>query len=219
MLNLKTKMIAAAASVVAIAGGAATATGSYSYFSDSKANITGSTVTMGTLSLTAGLNDAAYPVTITNAAPGDVVQTGSLAFHNAGSLDGALRLQIVPDAGNAAAFNSDVIITIVGVGYYPDSLPLACGISSTNPPCSGPDTLTKAAALTKDGLLVSPMFAGRFKNFSYSVSISPNAGNEIQALTGKFTINADLVQASTGTDGTLGSVVDGTPSFPAPSAP
>ena len=196
--------LSASAAAVAMAGG------TYSFFSDNVPNVTGATTTFGTLSLTAGLNDASMPVTVTNAKPGDVIQTGSLAFHNAGTIDGALRLKIVPDASNSTAFNNDVIITIVGVGYYPASDPLA----------SGTETLAQASALTATGLPVSPMFAGRYKNFSYTVSVDPNAGNELQGATGGFTIQADLVQAGndTSTPPIQGAIIDGTPSFPAPAA-
>ena len=221
MLTFKKKITAALGAVAVVGASIAMTAGTFSYFSDS-ANITGAggNVTMGTLKLAVGSSAGNTAFNITNVAPGATVLTSSIGFDNLGSLDGALRLRIVPNGGNTAAFNNAVIIKLDGFGFYPASVGL-----------NGAHSLAYDAALTSGGVLASPMFGsadlraagttqGRHKSIPITVSIDPTAGNTLQGATGGFTIQADLLQASaTVAGGNTGGVpADPNPTFMAPAA-
>jgi len=222
MITFKKKVTAALGAVAVVGASVALTAGTFSYFSDS-ATINGASgnVTMGTLKLDVGNGTNSTPFAITNVAPGATVLDKTITFHNTGSLDGALRLKIVPDPNNTDAFNAAVIIKLDGFGFYPASVGL-----------NGEHSLAYDAELTKAGVLASPMFGskdprailandgGRYKSIPITVSIDPTASNALQGATGGFTIQADLLQASaTVANGSTGGIpADPNATFQAPAA-
>jgi hypothetical protein len=148
----------------------------------------GGKVTFGSLHLSAGSSAGNQSFSIPIAKPGDTVLTSALGFDNTGNVDGVLKQQVVPDGGNVDDFNKAVQIKLDGFGAYDASIPL-----------NGQHSLFDDAKL---GLVnASPMFGakngapGRHKSIPITVSIDPAAGNEVQGLSGGFTIVATLVQA------------------------
>jgi hypothetical protein len=205
----KKKFVGALAGIAVVGATVAVTSGTFSYFSDSTTLAgAGGSVSMGTIKLEAGSSAGNTPFSITNAKPGQTILVSSLGFSNTGSLGGVLRLKFIPDPTNSAEFNNDVLISLDGNGYYPASVPL-----------NSLQTLAFDANLTKDGMQVSPMFAGRHKSMPITVKIDPNAGNALQGQSGSFTIEADLIQATDDPAGSPASIPDNpTAAFPAPPA-
>jgi hypothetical protein len=194
-LTAKKKLAGAFGGLVALGATVALTSGTFSYFSESQ-TVTGAggNVAMGTLHLNVGSSAGNQAFNITNSEPGAVVLKSSLGFDNTGTVDGVLQLKIVPNDGNVKAFNDAVLITLDGFGAYNASKEL-----------NGEHSLTADAALTSPNPVnASPMFGakdgkpGRHKSIPITVRINPEAGNEIQGLTGGFTIVATLVQAGDG---------------------
>ena len=151
MITFKKKITAALGAVAVVGASVALTAGTFSYFSDSATiDGAGGNVTMGTLKLDVGNGPNSTPFAITNVAPGATVLDKTITFHNLGSLDGALRLKIVPDPTNSQAFNEAVLIKLGGLGFYPASLPL-----------NDVHSLSYDTALTSAGMLASPMFGSK----------------------------------------------------------
>jgi hypothetical protein len=195
-LTLNKKLAGAFGGLVAIGATVALTAGTFSYFSDS-AIVPGGEVTFGTLDLSLQ-GGAAEEFTIANAKPGATVYRGTdnpkedkaLCFTNAGTLDGVLRLQFLPNAGNTAALEKAVLIEIGGFSTYPAS----------DPVLKGKNTLESNISKSAGGVNASPVYAGQTKCVSMTVSIDAAAGNAVQGATGGFTIQADLVQHAGGND-------------------
>lgn len=188
-MAINKKFAAIAGGVTAVGATVALTAGTFSYFTEAKTvDGAGGKVTFGTLHLTAGSSAGNQAFSIPVAKPGDTVLTSSLGFDNAGNIDGVLKLQVVPDSGNVDSFNNAVQITLAGFGAYNASIPL-----------NGQHSLADDAKLGE--VNASPMFGakngapGRHKSIPITVSIDPAAGNDVQGLSGGFTIVATLVQA------------------------
>lgn len=189
-MTAKKKLAGAFGGVVAIGATVALTAGTFSYFSDSATVPGGSAeVTFGTveLSLTNGEGSAQTSIPITNAKPGAIVfkstDAQAICFENTGTMHGVLRLKVVPDSASAA-FNKAVQIDLAGFNTYQESFRL-----------NDPISLHDAAALTAKGVNAAQLYAeGHNKCVPLTVSIDKNAGNELQGVTGSFSIQADLVQ-------------------------
>src|SRR4051812_15234213 len=199
-MTAKKKIFGALGGVAALGATVALTAGTFSYFSDS-ASVPGGTgtVSFGTLKLNLvdGTGAAQKDFTITNAKPGATVFQSSddqaMCFENTGSMDGVLQLKVVPDSASGA-FNNAVQIKLGGFKTYQESAPLN-------------DTLSLAAAadLTKNFVNTNQLYADngtqdwdKIQCVPITVSISPEAGNELQHVTGHFSIEAQLVQQEEG---------------------
>jgi hypothetical protein len=195
-LALNKKLAGAVGGIAAIGATVALTAGTFSYFSNS-ASVTGGhgTVSMGTLKLNllSGDGSAQKSFEVTDAVPGATVfqttEDNAICFENTGTMAGVLQLTITPTSADPA-FNKAVIISTGGFSTYPESDPL-----------NKTQSLSDAAALTKNGLNVAQLGGDRGKKnwdlikcIPLTVSIDPAAGNEIQGATGGFTIKADLLQ-------------------------
>jgi hypothetical protein len=198
-LTAKKKLAGAFGGVVAIGATVALTAGTFSYFSDSATETGGGgDVEFGTLELTTLDGAAQVPFVIEDAAPGKTVieltgNDNSICFQNTGSLNGVLRVQFVPKA-NPIGFNNAVLIKTAGF-----SDPAATALNGTH-------TLAENAKVSENGSVLAPMDKGRIKCIPITVSIAPGAGNELQGVTGGFTLVADLIQDVAGVQA---------PSFPA----
>jgi predicted ribosomally synthesized peptide with SipW-like signal peptide len=214
-MTAKKKLFGALGGVAALGATVALTAGTFSYFSDTESAGV-ATVSTGTLKLDIfnGKGEAQQTFTVTDAVPGQTVYKSTddqaICFENTGSMTGVLRLQIVPTSGHED-FNKSVIIDSAGFNTYTESKPL-------NEPLS----LFDAAALTKNGVNVTQLGGTKgnrgdwdlVKCIPLTVSISPNAGNTVQGVTGGFTIVADLVQGNNSDINPVGPK----PAFPAPKA-
>jgi hypothetical protein len=188
-MSAQKKIVGAIGGLTAIAATVALTAGTFSYFSEAKTiDGAGGTVSMGTLHLTAGTTAGTQAFSINNAKPGDTVLSANLGFTNTGTIDGVLNLEIKPNGGNSQALNDAIIIDLDGFGAYNESAPF-----------NNPTPLTTLAAAGEFN--ASPMFGakngqpGRHKSMPIKVTIDPQAGNDIQGLSGGFTVVATLVQA------------------------
>jgi hypothetical protein len=208
---LNKKFAAIAGGVTAVGATVALTAGTFSYFSDSETG-PANAIKFGTLDLVAQEGAAQQVINVGNAKPGDpVLDRVPFSFHNAGTIDGALRIRFVPTHTNGtpeqiAAYENAVLITLEGVDGFVDNKPY---------------TLAQAADITEDGrwifnLLHDGEESGRdTKGFPVTVTIDPKAGNDVQGLIGGFTLEADLVQS----DGSGKPAQFPAPSFQQPALP
>jgi predicted ribosomally synthesized peptide with SipW-like signal peptide len=191
-LALNKKFAGVAGGVTAICATVALTAGTFSYFSDSETVGGGANqVNFGVLDLQLQEGAAEQAFTFDKAAPGDtVLKKTNMTFFNAGDMDGELRIRFSETDSTAKAFNDAVLITFEGVPGFVNGKPY---------------TLTQVADATEGGLHLANLTHGgeddgfAYKGFPMTVTIDKNAGNDLQGVSGGFTLEADLVQS--GRDG------------------
>jgi hypothetical protein len=187
---LNKKFAAIAGGVTAVGATVALTAGTFSYFSDAHTG-PDNAVTFGTLDLVAQEGAAQQVIDLGNAKPGDLVLDGApFSFHNAGTIDGALRIRFVPHANGSkeqiTAYENAVLISLSGVDGFDEGKQY---------------TLAQAADITEGGRWIYNLLhdgeegGNDTKGFAVTVSIDPNAGNAVQGVTGGFALEADLVQS------------------------
>jgi predicted ribosomally synthesized peptide with SipW-like signal peptide len=193
-MTAKKKVGAALGSAAVVAAAIALSAGTYSYFSD-RDTAPDQTVTAGTLQLAVGGSGVSSPMHFTNVEPGWVGESRTFTYHNNGTLDGRLRIRILPDASNSATCNQAV--NIQGDGF------------DKAPQLNTKETLAQAYQYTKNGSWVADMYGGkstgdgngRYKSVPFIVSVDSVTGNALQGQQCGFKIQADLVQLGNGADG------------------
>lgn len=193
VMTTKKKVGAALGSAAVVAAAIALSAGTYSYFSD-RNTAPDQVVTGGTLQLTVGGGGIDAPLNYANVEPGWSSDAETFTYHNNGTLDGRLRIRILPNANNSAACNKDV--NIQGAGF------------DKAPQLNTKETLAEAYAYTKTGAWVADLYGGavtgdgngRYKSVPFTVSVDPAAGNELQGKRCGFKIQADLVQIAHGAE-------------------
>jgi hypothetical protein len=186
-LAINKKFAGVAGAITALGATVALTAGTFSYFSDSD-SVAGK-VNFGALDLQLQ-EGAAQDFSFDNAAPGDTVLSDkNMTFFNAGDMDGELRVRFAENDEDATAYNEAVLITLEGFSGLDD----------------GTYTLDDLAQKTAQGYHLATLTHGgvddgyAYKGFKMTVAIDPQAGNDLQGVTGGFTLEADLVQS--GADG------------------
>jgi hypothetical protein len=202
-LAINKKFAGVAGGITVIGATVALTAGTFSYFSDS-GSVAGK-VNFGTLDLELQ-EGAAQDFSFDRAAPGDtVLPPKNMTFFNAGDMDGELRVRFSENDANTDAYNDALLITLEGFS----------GLAN------GTYTLDDLAQKTAKGYHLANLTHGgpndgyAYKGFKMSVAIDPNAGNALQAASGGFTLESDLVQS----DESGRAVHDLAPAFPAPPKP
>jgi predicted ribosomally synthesized peptide with SipW-like signal peptide len=207
-MTAKKKLFGALGGVAALGATVALTAGTFSYFSDS-ATVNGGSADISYGKLTLKLGDeapAAQPVQAKRVAPGQVIFDKDLSFINTGTMAGQLRIGFVENQSNTDAFSHAVQITLSGAGL-PD----------------GTYRLDELAAktTTDHGIPVYtiPASGDRTKGIHMTVTVDPQAGNELQGASGGFTLQADLRQSNNDGRGDSDGQDQSFPATPAPQQP
>jgi predicted ribosomally synthesized peptide with SipW-like signal peptide len=179
----KKKIGGGVAGVAAVGAAVALTAGTFSYFS-SQQNSPSQKVEAGTLTLKAGGNGtSSAKSSFSNVRPGYTSSKRTITFHNAGSMAGRLRLQVVGYGSDT--FKDDVHLTFTGAGQL-----------------NGDHSIADDVSESEDGTPIVHKFGkGSYKSIGFRVHVPSDVNNELQGKVGGFKIRADLVQ--TDKDGNL----------------